>query len=1171
MEEERTIDLKHMLYTVCKGWRRILIWMLVFGVLFTGIAVVMSLTQPELSEKNDKIIAEAAENLTQQELEEVDRALVSAKQYVDQRDSILEYLNNSYMVKNVMGEVPVNQFRYLFKRAMIPSIGFDYMLEKADVPSVQYSYLFEKAKVPVNRFSFQVEQATVPVNQYSFLVEKEDVQINQYRFSIEKAMKPSINFRFYVDNHYVSSGDNVLRDNLEDITFAMAAGLNDISVTRDVLTLIGANMEEDQISRYVNAWVTNGSYVTLKIWNMELTEEQEKKVTDYLEKTVQSFMSDGEKSYGSFDVVLNAVTRDVSADPIQPQMKQVIAGIASALTDKEALTEMAAVLGISDKKNVEKYFIVRSDDFGIDVSVSNVTITEEQNNTFISLLQTMIANAMEAQKVALGENKATYMGKTTTIDTDPLQTKLDEVSRGIVADMNSAEVVKAICAKLGISDSEKYAKNVRTHTDGSRINIVVKNIEVSESQNKALEQYVCEKVIESAGKQKDTLGNSKITYLGSADSVEEDTLQKMLSKVTRGLQEVFATTDVVNEMAQIAGIDEKKATDYFRTQVQENQLTVILSNVQLNEEDRGALETYIRKQVMSAVETKKEEWGDSAVTYLGAIQTQEEDWTQTKLNNVVQNVADHLNSLSVLNELANILKLDNTEEVNKRIRVNTNEAILNFSVDNWTLSEQQDIALREYLLSEIYTYTETQKLLLGDSLVTFMGRNETLKADGQQQDQLLKLAVEHVKSKDVLSELGKKVGLTEEEKINRYISVGQNGPVISVLISGVELDREKEEELTAYLMSELKSITARYEQELGGCKINTLGCRESVVEDTTQVYLQEIMKNITVAMNDQKISASIATVLEANPSYMAECLSAQVDGNYVQAEVSYLQMTEEQKNIVNGLFLNAIEGLHSSQQDLYGDYTVEASAWTTKTVINTAGASIQLNYTNTLNSINSNYRNLANNMSAEQKELFAIRRNRQEQYDEVTEKDGVSKKLIVLGALLGMVFGVGIGAVSYLMNGMVKTEDDFSDIQIDVLGALQVDHGTLKGPDRWVERLFNKRTPRMSEEESVEIVLARLLAFTNGNHVHSLCLIGSSDDKNCLLLKRLADELRMSVENVSITNSFLTDVAMNQRIHKCDAVVYVKTVMQSNWKDLVEEHKLVRLNGVQHEGALLVR
>ena len=136
MEEERTINLRHMLYKVCKGWRLMLAWMLVMALVFTGVSVIQNATATSTKAANDKKIEELTGELTLREQAEVTRALASAAEYVEQRDSILDYLANSYVLKNVMGEVPVTQYRYYFENAVVPTYQFRFLVDEALVPVV---------------------------------------------------------------------------------------------------------------------------------------------------------------------------------------------------------------------------------------------------------------------------------------------------------------------------------------------------------------------------------------------------------------------------------------------------------------------------------------------------------------------------------------------------------------------------------------------------------------------------------------------------------------------------------------------------------------------------------------------------------------------------------------------------------------------------------------------------------------------------------------------------------------------------------------------------------------------------------------------------------------------------------------------------------------------------
>lgn len=185
---------------------------------------------------------------------------------------------------------------------------------------------------------------------------------------------------------------------------------------------------------------------------------------------------------------------------------------------------------------------------------------------------------------------------------------------------------------------------------------------------------------------------------------------------------------------------------------------------------------------------------------------------------------------------------------------------------------------------------------------------------------------------------------------------------------------------------------------------------------------------------------------------------------------------------------------------------------------------------------------------------------------------GVSKKYILLGAVLfAFVYALVICMV-YIFNTKLRVSDELQSIY----GIPQIGF-VIRGSDRkvfldkWVDSLRNYGKRKFTAEQSMELAFAAIKIAAVKNELNNICLMGcnmsAGADKVCESLKAALEKEQISV---SILDNVLYDAEAMEKMDTMQGAVLVEKAGSTLYNEVVSELELLKRQDITVLGGIIV-
>ena len=188
----------------------------------------------------------------------------------------------------------------------------------------------------------------------------------------------------------------------------------------------------------------------------------------------------------------------------------------------------------------------------------------------------------------------------------------------------------------------------------------------------------------------------------------------------------------------------------------------------------------------------------------------------------------------------------------------------------------------------------------------------------------------------------------------------------------------------------------------------------------------------------------------------------------------------------------------------------------------------------------------------------------------VPENPAVSKKYVVLGAVLFAFIYVAVLCIGYIFNSRIRVNDGLQDLYgIPQIGVVVKDSKKKLFLDRWVNGLRRTRQHRQSirhygkreftAEQSMELAFAAIKIAAAKNGQNNICLmgcnLGAGTDKVCEGLKAALEKEDLSV---TILNNVLYDAEAMEKVSAAQGAVLVEKAGSTLYNEIVAELELLK-------------
>ncbi len=191
----------------------------------------------------------------------------------------------------------------------------------------------------------------------------------------------------------------------------------------------------------------------------------------------------------------------------------------------------------------------------------------------------------------------------------------------------------------------------------------------------------------------------------------------------------------------------------------------------------------------------------------------------------------------------------------------------------------------------------------------------------------------------------------------------------------------------------------------------------------------------------------------------------------------------------------------------------------------------------------------------------------------------ISKKYIVVGALLGLILAAIVIIIKYIATATIKTTSETEEnLGLQVLGRFD---GSNKfydkrktALDRWLRRVKQKNKQKLSYDESIEMVSAKIQIAAKKQEFKKVCFAVDSNVelrkvKNQGLLDDLTAKIGTEPEIVVLNNILGRSDALHD-MAGADAVALVLQIENTRFTDAQYERMLCEGYGVPVLGAIVV-
>lgn len=189
-----------------------------------------------------------------------------------------------------------------------------------------------------------------------------------------------------------------------------------------------------------------------------------------------------------------------------------------------------------------------------------------------------------------------------------------------------------------------------------------------------------------------------------------------------------------------------------------------------------------------------------------------------------------------------------------------------------------------------------------------------------------------------------------------------------------------------------------------------------------------------------------------------------------------------------------------------------------------------------------------------------------------TVSPAVSKKYVVLGAVLFAFVYAMILAMGYIFNTKVRVSDELQQIYgIPQIGLVVKESGKKLFLDKWIDSLRNYGKRKFTAEQSMKLAFAAIKIAVVKNGQNSICLIGCNMNagagKVCESLKAALEEEQI---RVTVLDNVLYDAEAMEKVDAMQGAVLVEKAGSTLYNEINDELALLKRQEILVLGGIIV-
>lgn len=333
-------------------------------------------------------------------------------------------------------------------------------------------------------------------------------------------------------------------------------------------------------------------------------------------------------------------------------------------------------------------------------------------------------------------------------------------------------------------------------------------------------------------------------------------------------------------------------------------------------------------------------------------------------------------------------------------------------------------------------------------------------------------------------------------------------------------------------------------------------------------------------------------------------IASEYVGELITVEVnSGISLTDDKKLIVEGNGLkvtlrqadeaacsqlaDAVKSYIEQQQKKLvtevGNHTLLLLSDTFGTVMDNTVLDRQVAYGNAVCSARTAIATAKKEFNEEQKQYYNMLTWEETEEPEMNQKDtteeqtvvvspSVSKKYLLLGAVMFAFVYAGVLALLYIFNSRLRATDELQTLyRIPQIGVVIKDSGKNFIVDRWINDLRHYGKRKFSAEQSMELAFAAVKIAAVKNGMNNICLMG------CNLAAgagNVCESLKAALEKEGIAVTVLDNVLYNaetmEKIDQVTGVVLVEKAGSTLYNEITRELELLKRQEIAVLGGIIV-
>ena len=192
--------------------------------------------------------------------------------------------------------------------------------------------------------------------------------------------------------------------------------------------------------------------------------------------------------------------------------------------------------------------------------------------------------------------------------------------------------------------------------------------------------------------------------------------------------------------------------------------------------------------------------------------------------------------------------------------------------------------------------------------------------------------------------------------------------------------------------------------------------------------------------------------------------------------------------------------------------------------------------------------------------------------EQLTTSHSISKKYVLLGAVLFAFVYVGILFLRYIFNSKIRVSDELQSLyHIPQIGTVVKDSGKKFIVDKWVDDLRHYGKRKFSAEQSVELAFAAVKIAAVKNGLNNICLMGCNLSAGA---DAVCESLKAALEKEGITVTVLDNLLYNaevmEKVETMAGVVLVEKAGSTLYNEIASELELLKRQEIMVLGGIIV-